>query len=139
AVDEAAEPEDLAEHRSVLQQALLVARKQVEARGDDSLHRFGHRKLVAVPSLEVHLRVLLRVERIAAGLCDEALLRFGIEDRLLEKSAEQTRRFGLGKRRERDRRSVELSSAPPRPPLEQLRARGTDDEDWNGRRPVDEM
>jgi hypothetical protein len=65
-----AEPEDLADDGRVLQQGLLLRRKRVQARRDDSLHRLRDRELACAGLLD-HVRELLRVERVAAGPCDE--------------------------------------------------------------------
>jgi hypothetical protein len=60
----AAEPEDLAVHRGLLEQFLLGARQGVQSRGDHSLHRL--RQLAGRAALREHADVLLREERIAA-------------------------------------------------------------------------
>src|SRR5438105_3335755 len=90
-VDEASEPEHLAEHRSVLEQFLLSAGEAIETCGDDSLNRLGN--VVGRDPFLVgqHLRELLCVERITAGASQQHALLFGLENRSAEQRGEQTR------------------------------------------------
>ena len=144
-------PEDLADHGGVLDELLLGGRERVEARGDHPLHRLGQRQLalgVELPPVRAvdeeaaileHPHVLLRVERVAAGPRQHARLDLGRQQRLLEQRAEQARGLLLGERRDRDGRRVPLAAAPARPPLEQLGARGADDEQRHAGRPVGEV
>ena len=75
---ERAEPEDLADDGRVLEQELLLDRKRIEARGDDSLHRLGEPEAAPVlAELVDHARELLGVERVAPGALDQR----GLNDR----------------------------------------------------------
>ena len=144
-------PEDLADHRGVLDELLLGRRERVEARCDHPLHRLGQRQLavgVQLPPVRAvdeeaaileHPHVLLRVERVAAGAREHARLDLGRQQRLLEQRPEQTRGLLLGERRDRDGRRVPLAAAPAGPALEQLGARRADDEQRHAGRPVGEI
>ena len=88
---ERSEPEDLSEHRGVLQRRLLLGGQPVEARGDDSLD--GFRQLHGCSALGKHAHVLLRVERIAAGAVEQLGLRAGLEQRPVAKRRDQLRRL----------------------------------------------
>ena len=72
---ERAEPDRAADHRRVLEQALLLRRERVEAGGDDPLHRLGQRARVRA-TLDQHAHVLLRVEWVAARTREQLSLRF---------------------------------------------------------------
>jgi hypothetical protein len=71
---ERARPEDLADHRSVLESCLLLSREAVETGGDDSLQGFGKRHVLRRAALEVELRELLGVERVAFRPFQQRLL-----------------------------------------------------------------
>src|SRR5207249_6634 len=62
-------PEDLAQDRCILQDALLLYREQIEPCGDDALHRLGQ---IAIrrAALGGHAHELFRVEGITAGACE---------------------------------------------------------------------
>ena len=77
---------------------LLFRREQIEPRGDDSLHGLRNRQLFGVTALCVHLRVLLRIERVAPGLREQTLLRIRFEHRPTEQRAEEPRRLVVGER-----------------------------------------
>ena len=74
-------PEDLADHRRVLQERFFRRHQSVEPRGDDSLDRLGQRQVLAVTALCEHANVLLRVERVAAGAREQDRLLLGGEHR----------------------------------------------------------
>src|SRR6266508_1327749 len=106
-IDEAAEPEDLAENGCVLQQLLFLRWKAVEPRGDDALQRLGHWQVLSLTSLKRHCRVLLGIERITTRSREQRVLKSRIEQRLPEQRAEETGRLLFRKRRQRQRRRVE--------------------------------
>ena len=82
---ERARPEDLAEDRRVLKQALALGRKRVESRCDQGLHALGEHELVGVDAAVCEEPdELLRVERVASR---------ALEDRLLELRAEHRRQM----------------------------------------------
>ena len=68
AVDQAAEPEDLAEHGRVLEQLLLGRGKAVDPRRDDAVDRLGDAHAACVGLVGHHPSELLRVQGIAAGM-----------------------------------------------------------------------
>ena len=86
-----------------------------------------------------HAGVLLGVEWVALGALEDRLLRVGVEDGAVEEVLEEARSVLVGERADRKRERIELAAAPTRPPVEQLRAGRSDDEEWNGRRPVCEV
>ena len=131
------EPEDLAEHRGVLQRRLLLRGQPVEARGDDPLH--GLRQVDGGSALGKHAHVLLCVERIAAGAVEQLGLRAGLEQRPVAKRRNQLRRLVSRQRRQRDVRGVELPSRPRRASLQQLQPRRAEDQHRDIPHPVREM
>ncbi len=135
---ERAAPEDLADDCSVLQQGLLLALEAIESSGDDALERLGEREVIRRATLEVELRELLGVERVAAGLLEELLLLVG-QHRLGEKTSDEHRRLLVRERRERNRRRVELSASPGGTAGEQLGSCGADDEQGHVGDPFDEL
>ena len=84
------EPEDLAEHRRVLEELLLFGREPVEARGDDALDVFGERQVFAV-RLGVEPGELLGVERIAARPREQRRLCLRGHDRTLQQAGQKAR------------------------------------------------
>ena len=134
---DAATPEQLPQHRRVLQQLLLGRIEQVEPCGDDALDRVG--ELRARRRAAQHPRVFLRVQRVPAGLLQQASLHAGIERRASEQLGEQLRRRLVRERRERDGQRVEPAPTPRRAPLEQLGPGRAEHEQWDVARPVDEM
>ena len=109
---DAADPEHLPVHGRVVQECLLLGRQPVEARRDDPLHRLGQRGPARAPALRDHLRVLLGVERIAAGASDQLSLVVGLEQRPWQHGPEQAGRLVIRERRERKRRSRSASRRP---------------------------
>ena len=144
-------PEDLPDHGGVLQQVLLGRGQPVEARGDDPLQRLGHRKLGGPrehpaagaandeAAIGEHVHVLLRIERVPLGAVEQRMLELRREQRLLEQRGDQLRRVLQGKRRERERRRIQLAAAPRRPPLEQFGPRRAEHEQRHAAGPIDEM
>ena len=87
-----AEPEDLADHRSVLKQVLLLERDRVEPGRDDPLHRLGKPDLGLVTGVEFdHPRELLRVQRISARPLDQRRLQLSGKDCALEQRVHELR------------------------------------------------
>ena len=86
-----------------------------------------------------HPRVLLGEERDAAGVAEQRRLRLGREHAAVEQRLQQPRGVLVRERRERDRLRVALAAAPAGPPLEQLGARGADDEQRHAGDAVDEL
>ena len=110
------QPEDLADHRSVLKQGLLLVGKRIEPGGDDSLHRLGQRQLLAAgDQLAVghHANKLLRVQRVPTGSLEKSGLRLRGQDGPLEESREEARRLVVVERRQGERGRVRLP--PPQP------------------------
>ena len=130
-------PEDLAQHRRLLEQAFLVVGQRVDPRRDHSLERRGHLRADAVP-VRQHARVLLGVQRVAARPLEQGGLLLGREHAAFEQDREQAGRVRLGERRERHAERVALPAAPPGPALEQLGSRGADDEQRHACEPVGE-
>ena len=116
-----ARPEDLADHRRVLQERLLLRREPVDPRRDQALHRLGQRQVAALV-LGEHPRVLLGVERVALGALQHRLLRVGVEHGAVEQPLEEDGGLVVGERADREREGVALAAAPAGPPVEQLRA-----------------
>ena len=73
------EPEHLAEHRSVLEERLLLAAEGVETSGDQPLDGFGQRQALSsrVLPLERDPGELLRVERVSACPLEQPGLHLG--------------------------------------------------------------
>src|SRR6266567_4005389 len=111
-----ARPEDLPDHRRILEELLL-----------------------ARAALEEEIRELLGVERVPPGSLEKSLLRAGLEHRSLEQLSEQARRLLVRQGRERERRRVQLAPAPTRAPLEQLGLCGSYDEQRDVAHPVDQL
>ena len=131
-------PEDLADHRSVLEDRLLLGREPVDARRDQPLNGLGQRQ-VAPFVLGEHPGVLLRVERVALGALQHCLLRACVEHSPVEEALEQLGRLVVGQRADRERERVALAATPAGPAVEQLGASRPDDEEWNGRCPIREV
>ena len=92
-----------------------------------------------IAPLEQDARVLLGVERVAPGPCEQRLLRLRVEQRPLEQRLDETGGVLVRERRERDRERVRLAAAPPRPALQELGARGREYEQRNAARPLDQL
>ena len=116
-----------------------LGREPVEAGGDDALQRLGEREVLRRAALEVELRELLGVERVALRPLEQRLLGLGREQRALEDVRDEDSGLLLRERGEADRRGVELAAAPAGPPLEELRPRAADDEERDAAQPVDEL
>ena len=84
------EPEDLAEHRRVLEELLLFGWEPVEARGDDSLDVLGERQVFAV-CLGVEPGELLRVEWVAARPREQRCLCLRRHHRTLQQAGQKAR------------------------------------------------
>ena len=134
-----ARPEDLADDGGVLEGRLLLGREPVEAGGDDPLQRLGKRQVVRRAALEVELRELLGVERVALRALEQRLLDLRREQRALEHVRDEERGLLVRERREADRRGVELAAAPAGSSLEELRPGAADDEERDVAQPVDEL
>ena len=135
----AAGPEHLAEHRRVLEQALLLGREAVEPSGDDALDRLRERQVVGGAALDVEPRELLGIQRVAAGrsrstCCVSAGSSARSSTRAMICAASSS---ASGESAER--RRIQLAAAPTRAPVEQLGARGADDEERYAGRPIGEM
>ena len=90
-------------------------------------------------ALEQNARVLLGVQRVAAGAGEQRFLGLRVEQRLLEQRLDEARGVVVGERRERDRQRVRLAAAPARPPLQELGARGAEHEQRHAARALDEL
>jgi hypothetical protein len=132
-------PEHLAEHGGVLDQPLFLERETVETRGDDPLDRLGKRHVLCRPALGVEAGELLGIEWVAARALEQIALRVRREQGLLQDARDDLGRFLVCKRGECERRRVQLASAPPRAPVQELRPCRTDDAERDARRPVGEM
>ena len=66
-------------------------------------------------------------------------MEIGREKGPVEETGEQARRLLVGQGCERDRRGVQFSAAPIRPPDQELGSRGAEDEQGNVSRPVDQV
>ena len=137
---ERARPEGLAEYRRVLEQRLLFGRQEVEARGDQPLHRLRQPSVVLESaSLREHARELLRVEGIASRAGEQRLLGLRRQNRALEQLGDEPRGLVVRERREREGEGVRLASTPSGPTLEELRPCAANDEQRNAGRPVHEV
>jgi hypothetical protein len=130
-------PEDLAVHGRRLQQVLLGGWKEVDASGDDPLHRLRQPLVHARARLQ-HPHELLGVERVAGGALDEDLLGVGVEQWTLEQRQDETGGGVVVERDERDGCRVPLAAAPAGPAFEQLGPGRTDDEQRHAIDPIDE-
>ena len=139
AARDAADPEHLPVHGCVVQECLLRGRQPVEARCDDPLHRLGQCGIAGAPALRDHLRVLLGIERIAAGASDQLSLIVGLEQGAWQHGPEQAGRLVIRERRERQRRRIQLPATPARVLLEELGAGGAHDEHRHRSRPLREV
>ena len=109
----------------------------VKARRDDRPHRVRQAGQAAV-ALAQRLDVLLGVERIAAGALDQ-LGDPPRRERSARERGDQRRRVRRQQRPERERGAVGLAAAPLGPALEQLGARGGDEQHRRVRGPLDEI
>ena len=132
-------PEDLADHRRVLEDRLFLGREAVEARGDDPLERLGERHVFRGAALEVELCELLCVQRVALRAIQQRLLDLGRQNAAREDLRDQDRGLLRGEGSEPDHRGVQRSAAPARAALEQLRPRAADDEERDAAQPIDEL
>ena len=126
-VSDGAFPEDAADHRRALEQALLVLRQPVDAGGDHRLERVGD-PLGGRPALEQHPRRLLDEERVPLGLLEQ---RAALGRRQLAIGEQRVEQFLalLGRQRlELDRRRAQAAAAPAGADVEQLGPREADDQ-----------
>ena len=130
-----AEPENFADHRRVLEQPLLGLWKSIEAGGDDPLHRL--REPVELAALVHEPGELLGVQRIPAGACNQVLAFLRIQC-LFDEIADELRSVVVGQRGQRDGERVRLATSPPRPALQELWARGRENEQRDRAAPLDE-
>ena len=54
-VDDAPEPEDLAEHGGILEKSLLLERQKIQPRRNDALHRFRHGEIGRALAFGMHV------------------------------------------------------------------------------------
>ena len=130
-----ADPEDLADDGSGLDQCLLVGRERVEPRGDDPLDRLGKRQL-RLSAWREHPHVLLRIEWIAAGASQKLCAALRAEGPVRQKGRQEQTGLRIGERRERDRRRVALAASPPGAAIEKLGSSRTDQHERNAARPI---
>ena len=95
-------PEDLADHRGVLQERFVLRREPVDPRRDQALHGFWERQIAALVLVE-HPRVLLCVEGVALGALQHCLLGVGVEHDSVEQPLEQDGGLLVGQRADRER------------------------------------
>ena len=132
-------PEDLADHRRVLEQRLLVGGERVEPRGDDALDGLGQRRSPSSAASLEHAHVLLGVERVAARAREQRRLDLGRQDGLLE---QRCRRAAPSRRpRAGESETVSAFGLPPPQPGRRSSSSGraSDDEQRHAARPVDEV
>ena len=144
-------PEDLADHRRILEQRLPVRGQRVDARRDQRLNGFGHGDLEALRQIDDGLALLdqsaigehpgelLGVKRVASCSLEEGGLRRGRQDRLREQGRHEPRRVVGREWRERDRRGVALAARPAGLCVVELRPRRADDQQRHPGCVVDEM
>jgi len=89
-------PEHLADHGRVLEQALLVRGKEIEACGNDPLNRLRQPKLAPVRALGQHPAVLLGVQRVSACPGEQRRLRLRQQNGAIGKQADQPRGLLIG-------------------------------------------
>ncbi len=115
-----AEPEHLPDDGRVLEQPLLRFGERVEPRGDDPLHRLG--QLDDVAALGEHARVLLGVQRVAAGAREQLRpASRASSSGSLEQRVDEPRGVLVGERRRA--RSVSAFGLPPPQPAGAAAAR----------------
>ena len=149
-----ADPEHLADDGRIVHDRLLLGGESVKARRNDPMHRLRQRQLaapdevagavpvaVAVQQTAVgeHPDVFRGVQRVAARPRQDERLHVGRQGRALEQRAQQLAARVPVERGEGDRGGIPLAAAPAGPPLEQIAARGHQDEHRHVRRPVDEL
>jgi hypothetical protein len=114
-------PEDLAQHRPVLEQALPLRGQRVQASGDQRLDAFGEDSFACVQAaVGKQADELLGVERIAASPLEHRPLELAAEHTGADQVRDQLGRFAVGKGREVDRVRVSQAGAPAGPPLVEL-------------------
>ena len=87
-------PEDLAQNGGVLEQALPLRRKRVEAGCDERMHRVRHLLgLAALAAIREQAHELLGIEGVAAGALEQGLLRLGGKECALEERGHQAGRL----------------------------------------------
>ena len=134
---ERAGPEDLAQHRRVLEQALAVGAQRVEAGGDQRLHGVRHlldrRRL---SSVREQAHELLGVEGVSARALEQFPLRLGRQHRPLEQRGDEAGGLALAQRSEVDALRISRVRPEARMPLVQLRAGGAEENQRHTFRPV---
>ena len=137
---ERARPEHLAQHGSVLKQALAVRRQGVEASGDQRLHRFRHLHSLTGPvAVCEQTRELLRIQGVAACLLKQRPLRLGRQDRALQQRRDQLSGLGIAQGSEVDPLRVAGAGAEGGMALVELRPRRTEEQQRHALGPVGEM
>ena len=136
-------PEQLADDGGVLEQALALRRKRVQARSDQGLHRVGERQVLerALEQVAVgeQAHELLRVQRVPARALQQRPLGLRRQHRPLEQRGEQAGSLLVGERREVDRRRVAQPRRPARVPLVELRPSGAEQEQRHPLGPVGQV
>lgn len=148
-LDERPGPEDLADHRRVLEQRLPLLWKRVEARLDQRLDGLRNRDLCLSrdqiprgPATDQHAAIdehpdeLLRVQGVPSRSRQQGRLGLGREDRPVQERGDQLRGLLGRERRQRDGSVVPLAAAPGGCPLVQLGPRRAKDEQRHPARPV---
>ena len=142
------DPEDLADHRGVVQQRLLDRRQRVEPGRDQRMDRLRDRDVLCErrgPVTERDVRVeqhpheLLGVQRVASRLRDDGRPRGRRQLGPLQQRREQRAGVLLCQRRQGDRHRVPLAAAPAGTPVEQLGAGRADDQQRHRPGPLDQV
>ena len=92
-LEDRAGPEDLADHRCVLQHGLSLDGEQVEAGGDQPLHALGKRDVADLIGRQAPIREqaneLLGIQRVAGRRLEQRALRIGGQRLALEQSGDE--------------------------------------------------
>src|SRR5204863_863762 len=135
---ERARPENLADHRGILQEAFALRRQGVESRSDQRLNALREGDPVAVvaeAAVGNEAHELLRIERVAAGPLENRPLHL-LRHVLLEEPGHELARLPVRERRQVDRVGVPRSRAPRSVLLEQLGPSSAEEEERYALRPL---
>ena len=130
--------EDLPLDGAALEYAALGRIELIETRGKQRLDRRRHDDL-AVAGLGDHREHLLDEEWVAFGRLTDPLAQSFREHGIAEEPLDQLVGLVRGERLEQDRGRIELAACPGRAPIEQLRARDTEQEDRRVATPVGDV
>ncbi len=132
-------PEGASDHRAALEHDLRSCRQPVDARADHRLERVGDAIAALGSLLHEHPHRLLHEEGVALGLVEQACAHLPRHPVFFEQRICKCLAVFAPERFELDRGRAYSPASPPRPHVEQFRARKAEDQERTLAHPLREM